>query len=65
MLHLIFEEGAPGSFTKGTVKTLKEIARLAKGSKIEFRWYVYQSGQMVEGARFLKDMKLGDLEYVP
>lgn len=68
VLHLIFEEGAAGNITKDTVKMLEEIARLArlvKGPKIEFRWFVYLSDRRVEGAKFLKDMKLGDLEYVP
>jgi hypothetical protein len=68
-LHLLFEfeEGSAGNFTPGTAKALEEIATLAEKSKpkIEFRWFVYLSCRRVESAQFLKDMKLGNLEYAP
>jgi hypothetical protein len=64
-LHLYFNEGAAGKFTVATSLALEEIARLAKASRIQFRWFVNRSDGTVEGAQFLKDMKLGNPEYAP
>jgi hypothetical protein len=60
VLHLIFEEGVSPNITKGTVRTIKEIARLANQDDIEFRWYAFQSGRKVDSVEFLKNAVLKD-----